>query len=168
MQELSGLLLVLPNKSGPDPSAIYATASSVPTSGLPTDHLLRFSQAWSAGRGCEHTTYLSNRTPQDSNSFMWHQPCRHLSTPLQWILKKAPYKKLVTHVESHVSAMSLLKNYKNDQQTTPSNSSPKKQQLRMHCKPEPLRNTTNIIYSFQLLFSLFNHSFILFSFYSHL
>ena len=32
-----------------------------------------------------------------------------VSTPLQWLFKKMCYKKLVTHVESHVSAVSLLK-----------------------------------------------------------
>ena len=31
-----------------------------------------------------------------------------VSTPLRWILKKTRYKKLVTHVESHASAVSLL------------------------------------------------------------
>ena len=31
------------------------------------------------------------------------------STSLQWIFKKMCYKKLVTHVESHVSTVSLLK-----------------------------------------------------------
>ena len=31
-----------------------------------------------------------------------------VSTPLWWILKKTRYKKLVIHVESHVSAVSLL------------------------------------------------------------
>ena len=31
-----------------------------------------------------------------------------VSTPLRWILKKTRYKKLVTHIESHASAVSLL------------------------------------------------------------
>ena len=31
-----------------------------------------------------------------------------VSTPLRWIFKKTRYKKLVTHVESHASAVSLL------------------------------------------------------------
>ena len=32
---------------------------------------------------------------------------------LKWIFKKTRYKKLVTHVEPHVSAMSLLKRAEN-------------------------------------------------------
>ena len=36
-----------------------------------------------------------------------------VSTPLRWILKKMCYKKLFTHVESHVSAVSLLKRAEN-------------------------------------------------------
>jgi len=31
-----------------------------------------------------------------------------VSTPLRWIFKKTRFKKLVTHVESHASAVSLL------------------------------------------------------------
>ena len=31
-----------------------------------------------------------------------------VSTPLQWILKKTCYKKLITHVKSHATAVSLL------------------------------------------------------------
>ena len=31
-----------------------------------------------------------------------------LSTPLRWIFKKTRYKKLITHVESHASAVSLF------------------------------------------------------------
>ena len=29
---------------------------------------------------------------QDGDSFMWHQPCQRLSTPLQWIFKKSAIK----------------------------------------------------------------------------
>ena len=36
-----------------------------------------------------------------------------LSTPLRWILKKCTVEKLVTHVESHASAVSLLKRAEN-------------------------------------------------------
>ena len=36
-----------------------------------------------------------------------------VSTPLRWILKKTRYKKLVTRVESHASAVSLLKRAEN-------------------------------------------------------
>ena len=56
---------------------------------------------------------------RDGSSFMWHQPCQRLSTPLGWIFnkktkqKKTCYKKLVTHVESHASAVSLLKRAEN-------------------------------------------------------
>ena len=36
-----------------------------------------------------------------------------VSTPLRWIFNKTRYKKLVTHVESHASAVSLLKRAEN-------------------------------------------------------
>ena len=43
-------------------------------------------------------------------SFMWHQPCQRCKyTTSVDILKKTRYKKLVTHVEPHASAVSLLK-----------------------------------------------------------
>ena len=45
---------------------------------------------------------------------MWHHPCKRLSTPLRWIFtKQKRYKKLVTHVESNASAVSLLKRAEN-------------------------------------------------------
>ena len=47
---------------------------------------------------------------------MWYQPCKRLSTPLRWIFTKQKQKrckKLVTHVESHASAVSLLKRAEN-------------------------------------------------------
>jgi len=51
---------------------------------------------------------------RDGSSFMWHQPClRCKYTTSMDILKNALYKKLVTHVESHVSAVSLLKRAEN-------------------------------------------------------
>ena len=50
---------------------------------------------------------------RDGSSFMWHQPCQRLSTSLRWIFKKRAIKKLVTHVESHASAVSLLKRAEN-------------------------------------------------------
>ena len=39
------------------------------------------------------------------SSFMWHQPCQHC----KYTTSVDTQKKLVTHVESHVSAVSLLK-----------------------------------------------------------
>ena len=50
---------------------------------------------------------------RDGSSFMWHQPRQRLSTPLRWIFKKRANKKLVTYVESHASAVSLLKRAEN-------------------------------------------------------
>ena len=44
---------------------------------------------------------------------MWHQPFQRLSTPLPWIFRKTRYKKLVIHVESNASAVSVLKRAEN-------------------------------------------------------
>ena len=55
--------------------------------------------------------YGVHRTHRDSSSFMWHQPCQCCKyTTLVDIQTR--YKKLVTHVESHVSAVSLLESGK--------------------------------------------------------
>ena len=45
---------------------------------------------------------------QDGSSFMWHQPCQRCKVPHFGGYSKKHYKKLVTHVESHASAVSLL------------------------------------------------------------
>ena len=36
--------------------------------------------------------YGLHRTRRDGSSFMWHQPCQRLSTPLRWIFKKRAIK----------------------------------------------------------------------------
>ena len=51
--------------------------------------------------------YDVHRTRRDGSSFMWHQPCHATEVDL-----KKRYKKLSTHVESHISAMSLLESGK--------------------------------------------------------
>ena len=57
---------------------------------------------------------------QDGCSFMWHQPCQHCkyttSVDIQKKKKEEKRKcatKLVTHVEPHASAVSLLKRAEN-------------------------------------------------------
>ena len=51
---------------------------------------------------------------QSCDSFMWHQPCQRCKyTTLVDIQKKKRYKKLITHVEPHASAVSLLKRAEN-------------------------------------------------------
>ena len=45
---------------------------------------------------------------RDGSSFMWHQPCQRCKYTTSVDIQKARYKKLVTHVESHASAVSLL------------------------------------------------------------
>ena len=40
---------------------------------------------------------------------MWHQPCQRCKYTTAVYIKKTRYKKLVTHAESHASAVSLLK-----------------------------------------------------------
>ena len=51
---------------------------------------------------------------QDGCSFMWHQPCQRCTytTSVDFFFLKC-YKKLVTHVEPHMSAVSLLKRVQN-------------------------------------------------------
>ena len=39
---------------------------------------------------------------------MWHQPCQRCKYTASVDIQKTRYKKLVTHVESHASAVSLL------------------------------------------------------------
>ena len=61
--------------------------------------------AWLYGvhRTCTETAAVSCGTSHASA----------VSTPLRWILKKTHYKKLITRVESHASAVSLLKRAEN-------------------------------------------------------
>ena len=47
--------------------------------------------------------YRVCRKCRDGSSFMWHQPCQCCK-----YTTKTRYKKLVTHVESHASTVSLL------------------------------------------------------------
>ena len=60
--------------------------------------------------------YGVHRTHQEGCSFMWHQPCQHFKDTTS----KTRYKKLVTHVEAHVSTVSAWERrivlYKSDQQ----------------------------------------------------
>ena len=46
---------------------------------------------------------------RDGCSFMWHQPCQRCKYTTSVDIQKTRYKKLVTHVEPHESAESLLK-----------------------------------------------------------
>ena len=50
---------------------------------------------------------------RDGCSFMWHQPCQRCKYTTSVDIQKTRYKKLVTHVESHTSAVSLLKRAEN-------------------------------------------------------
>ena len=61
--------------------------------------------AWLFGvhRTCAETAAVSCGTSHASA----------VNTPLQWIFKKTRYKKLVTHVESHASVVSLLERAEN-------------------------------------------------------
>ena len=45
---------------------------------------------------------------RDGSTFMWHQPCQRCKYTTSVDIQKKHYKKLVTHVESNASAMSLL------------------------------------------------------------
>ena len=51
-----------------------------------------------------------HRTRRDGSSFKWHQPCQHCKYTTSVDIHKRAIKKLVTHVKSHASAMSLLEN----------------------------------------------------------
>ena len=53
--------------------------------------------------------YGVHRTRRDGSSFMWHQPCQRCKYTTSVDIQKMRYKKLFTHVESHTSAVSLLK-----------------------------------------------------------
>ena len=57
-----------------------------------------------------HGTWLYglHRTRRDGSSFMWYQPCQLCKYTTSVHIQKARYKKLVTHGESHASAVSLL------------------------------------------------------------
>ena len=50
---------------------------------------------------------------RDGCSFMWHQPCQRCKYTTSVDIKNTRYKKLVTHVEPHASAVSLLKRAEN-------------------------------------------------------
>ena len=52
--------------------------------------------------------YGVHRTCQDGSSFTWHQPCQHCQVHHFSGYSKMRHKKLVTHVEPHPSAVSLL------------------------------------------------------------
>ena len=45
---------------------------------------------------------------QDGSSFKWHQPCQRCKNTTSVDIQKTRYENLVTHVESHASAVSLL------------------------------------------------------------
>ena len=49
-----------------------------------------------------------HRTHRDGSSFLWHQPCQHCKYTTSVDIQ-THYKKLFIHVESHASAVSLLK-----------------------------------------------------------
>ena len=51
-----------------------------------------------------------HRTRRDGRSFMWHQPCQSCKYTTLVDIQKRTIKKLLTHVESHASAVSLLEN----------------------------------------------------------
>ena len=53
--------------------------------------------------------YGVHRTCRDGSSFLWHQPCQCCKYTTSVDIQKMCYKKLFTHVESRVSAVSLLK-----------------------------------------------------------
>ena len=50
---------------------------------------------------------------RDGCSFMWHQPCQRCKYTTSVDIQKTCYKKQVTHVEPHASAVSLLKRAEN-------------------------------------------------------
>ena len=52
--------------------------------------------------------YGVHRTCWNGSSFMCHQPCQRCKYTTSVNIQKRHYKTLVTHVESHVSAVSLL------------------------------------------------------------
>ena len=51
--------------------------------------------------------YGVHRTPRDSSSFTWHQPCRRYKYITPADIKKTCYKKIVTPVKSNASTVSL-------------------------------------------------------------
>ena len=53
--------------------------------------------------------YGVHKTRRDDSSFMWHQPCQRCKYTTSVDIQKVHDKKLFTHVESHASAVSLLK-----------------------------------------------------------
>ena len=50
--------------------------------------------------------YGVHRTRRDGCSFMWHQPCQRCTYTTSVDIQETSYKKLVTHIEPHASAMS--------------------------------------------------------------
>ena len=53
-----------------------------------------------------HITYVALH--EDGSSFMWHQSCRRCKYTTSVDIQKRTVKKLVTHVKSHASTVSLL------------------------------------------------------------
>ena len=64
-----------------------------------------------------------------------------VSTPLRWILKKTRYKKLVTHVEPHASAVSLLKRAENSAIYKRPSINPVASALVKECRPRSCGTT---------------------------
>ena len=52
--------------------------------------------------------YGVHRTRRGGSSFMWHQPCQRCKYTTSVDIQKKRYKKLLTPVESHASAVNLL------------------------------------------------------------
>ena len=50
----------------------------------------------------------TERAETDGSSFMWHQPCQRCKYTTSVDIEKTRYKRPVSHVESHASAVSLL------------------------------------------------------------
>ena len=57
---------------------------------------------------CCMVVWCTQNLCRDRSSFMWHQPCQHCKYTTSVDIKKHAMKKLVTLVESHVSAVGLL------------------------------------------------------------
>ena len=62
--------------------------------------------------GCM-VVWCAQNLRRDDGSFMWHQPCQRCKYTTSVDIQETRYKKLVTHVESHASAVSLLKRAEN-------------------------------------------------------
>ena len=65
-----------------------------------------------------YVVWCTQNLRRDGCSFMWHQPCQRCKYTTSVDIKnnnnnKTRYKKLVTHVAPHASAVSLLKRAEN-------------------------------------------------------